>query len=184
MKSDVKKTVKNRISQGSVEDKIFTKKYPAEKQGYKKIGIYKAGSTSLKWAVDRLKRDGYEVAGVNVTSDTHGTFTVLFRRNKGLKTLNSTKTKRKTTAKKSKAIKTTTGSTRSSVNMWHGLPEYKKIGEYRYHIVERYSEDEGDVAKDIAQDKRKAGYDARVLYLKNTGGEYKWCVYIRKKSSR
>lgn len=105
VKSDVKRTVKNRITQHELEEKIFRTKYPAENQGYKKIGVYKAGSTTLRWATDRLKRDGYEVAGINVTSDTHGTFTVLFRRNKGLKTLKTPKTKRKVTATKTRGVR-------------------------------------------------------------------------------
>lgn len=55
------------------KDKIFNKKYAIESKGYRKVNIYKNGSTQLKWAVARFKRDGYITTGMGPRE-----YTVLF----------------------------------------------------------------------------------------------------------
>lgn len=165
------------------KNKVFRTKYPPEKKGFKKVGIYKKGSKMLAWAISCGKRDGYTVQGITITDKIAGNYILLFSK--------KAKTQRKTTAAHSTIRKNTTTARRAGrrtttpkVQMWHGLPLTKVIGGATYHLQTRFDSDEDFEAKEEARAYRQDGYKVKLQFICDQWGEKKYALYTagRRKS--
>ena len=182
------KSAFNRYEAAGIEkDRIFNKRYPLELKGYKKVNIYKKGSTQLKWAIDRAKRDGFEAVGIG-TKD----YIVLFTKKAKTLKVKKAKTVRKTAVKTRKVAvskRVTISSRVIPVSTWYrrgikivrGLPAVQFFTNEKYTFRERFDIDSEEfIAKDEAKYLQGRGYKVKLVLMENLEGDERLVLYTRK----
>lgn len=175
------------------KDRIFFKTYPIESKGWRKVNIYAAGSTQLKWAIARAKRDGFQVSGANSLG-----YVVLFiKKAKSVKALKVKKAATKTANKKTVNVKRKTAVVRVSVNskvipvsawyqkgmkIWRGLPMVQVFAGEKYTLQARFETDsEWEIARADARAEARAGKKVKLVLMENLEGDERLALYLRRK---
>lgn len=181
---DAKKAYGKYEKRENFKDKIAHRHYPVENKGFKREGIYKADSTTLKWAIARLKRDNYTVQGITLTDKQAGSYVILFSKRITRAAISTTR-RAGTKTRKIRVYTAKPGKTATPrVQMWHGLPLSKIISGVKYSLQSRFDSDEDFEAREEAKAYRQDGYKVKLQFIQDQWGEKKYALYTagRRKS--
>jgi len=151
------KTTKNNIAYTAsyMDERKIHVKGPA---GYVNKGTYKPGETALRYAINRYKRDGYQVVTVDAINGYKQRVSVLFiKANKAAKAKVSKKVTVK--ARTAKAVRSKRTSKAKKT-----IPKYLEIAGKRYEKAGTFGGYQ-DNAKAYASDLKRQGFAVRVKKL-------------------